>query len=64
MHWVFYFLFERGYIMDKNFQKAKEMLNKMTNAVHKQYFGNENHKKYGGGIENKLGHKVKIVDKK
>lgn len=50
--------------MDKNFQKAKEMLNKMTNVVHKQYFGNENHKKYGGGIKNKLGHKIKIVDKK
>lgn len=50
--------------MDKNFQKAKEMLNKMTNAVHKQYFGNENHKNMEEESKNKLGHKVKIVDNK
>lgn len=31
--------------MDAKFQKAKEILNSMTNAIYKQYFGKRGKKK-------------------
>lgn len=31
--------------MDEKFQKAKKILNSMTNAIYKQYFGKRDEKK-------------------
>lgn len=32
--------------MDEKFQKAKEILNSMTNAIYKQYFGKRGKKRW------------------